>query len=443
MIRSALRHLPGQAPVSTGLRTAGAASRVATTGDARPLSPGLRWISERISLDLPRQWMQLDIGPRAHEGLKKMGGRPLDDWYKNADTHARATRHMNLRLAPLTREGVKQAGLHPQELLALVLMSQQGLKAVGRTDQDAGTLSMATRLLSFLTVPAHLKRHMASVCQAIVNETAGPLQLFDASRDWVERRPEEREHLVRACFARCKALVPPASEPAGCLDDVLLDFTPSSGAGIQSMFNARLSVINGRNGRGETLARLSLSSELIGMDAAAYAHAYPLAQGDAGAALVPMLLAHELWHGVQHHLLDGLHLGLGARHKSEETLCMALSIGTQEEIRGADLATSTPSGERLLVGLPHEQQAWTMTYLMARALVQHPNVPPPVKVAARAYAEGTADTFSRVIGHRGPLRPAGTEGMFWEGRRLRLRPEPSADAATRVADVDQFMAARS
>ncbi len=447
MIRSALQRL-SSTPLATGAKqAAGSATSLLASRPAASPSVSWRQISEQTSLTLPPAWMKADIGRLAHGALKKLGGPPLDDWYKTADTHAKATRQLNQRLAQITPEAIRKAGLHPQELLSLVLMCQQGLGAVGKIDpcgqsgHDEGTVSLAARLLSFLPVPTHLQRHMAAFCQELVHEAAGPLALFDASRDWIERPPEEREALMRACFQHAKALVPPAGTPTSSLQDIQLDLVHEIAGRKVDMFDGRMSTKTTYDGQMEVSGVLSLSQSLITMDPARYAQSYPLAHatGDAGAAIVPILMGHELWHGFQHYLLDGLPKGPAAGSATQETLTMALSIGTQEQIRKDDLGVITDKKERLLIHLPHEKQAWAVTFLMARAMVRDPQVPQRVKAGALAYAANSFEVFRPLFGGGAPPRPAGPDGQFWKNKALQLDSEPLPPAGNQRAAVEAFM----
>lgn len=425
MIRQTLAQLPhlSRAPALLSPLTTATQTGAAVLREARQRPPGLRWLSDQPSLELPLSWREAPTPAAGLMGLRKLCEPPQTAQPADQRTLAFTTARLNRTLAGAPEAPLRHFGLTPGQALGVAQTVLQAHHALQEPPEAAATLSLMYQLLSGIPVPTHLMGRFADFASQLVQQAVGTLQVFDASRDWFQRPAQERGGIVRDVFASARQLMPLTGVAVDSLQDVRLQLQTADMSLGSSVFSGSFCIQHSSINSRETCGIISLDQGLVDLDADAFARDYPMvaSDGDLGGAMVLSLIAHELWHGAQHLLLDRLPLGPkdeGAA--SGDALCLALSIGTQSEIQRQHLPVHD-GPHKLLVHLPHEQQAWAKTFLIMRALLKDPQVPARVKAGVKSYMERHADSFAPLFPGRKVLRPRSADGVLWQDGQLCVR----------------------
>lgn len=424
MIRQTLAHLPHlprgpalPAPLASASQTGAGVLR-----DALHRPQGLRWLSDQPSLELPLSWLESSTPAAGLMGLRKLGEPPQAAQPVDKTTLAFTTARLNRTLAGAPQAPLRHFGLTPGQALGVAQTVLQAHHALHKPPEEAATLSLMYQLLSGIPVPPRLLGQFTEFASQLVQQAVGPLRVFDASRDWFQRPAPDRAAIVREVFSSARQLMPLTGVAVASLQDVHLHLEPTASSLGSSVFAGSFCTQNSSINSRETCGIITLDRGLVDLDADTYARDYPQAasEGDLGGAMVLSLIAHELWHGAQHLLLDRLPLGPKDEAGSSDALCLALSIGTQSEIQRLHLPVQE-GPHKLLVHLPHEQQAWAKTFLIMRALLKDPQVPDRVKTGVKAYMARNADSFAPLFPGGRVLRPQSADGVLWQDGQLCVR----------------------
>lgn len=424
MIRHTLAHLPHlshaagvQSPLLGATQHGAGVMR-----EALHRTPGLRWLSDQPSLELPLTWLEGPTPAAGLIGLRKLGEPPQAAQPADPKTLAFTTARLNRTLAGATQAPLRHFELTPAQALGVAQTVLQAHHALQELPEEDTTLSLMYQLLSGIPVPTRLLGKFTEFASQLVQQAVGPLRVFDASRDWFQRPAQDRGDIVRAVFTSARQLMPLTGVAVASLENMQLQLLPTSPSLGSSVFAGSFCVQHSSINSSETSGVITLDRGLVDLDAQTFARDYPQASldGDLGGAMLISLVAHELWHGAQHLLLDRLHLGPKSEAASSDALCLALSIGTQATIQRKQLPVHD-GAHKLLVHLPHEQQAWAKTFLIMRALLKDPQVPDRVKTAVTAYMARNADSFAPLFPGGQVLRPQSADGVLWQNGHLCLR----------------------
>lgn len=435
MIRQTLAQLPhlSRAPALLPPLSAATQTGAGVLREAQHRPPGLRWLSDQPSLELPWSWLEGPPPAAGLMGLRKLGEPPQAAQPADRTTLAFTTARLNRTLAGAPQAPWRHFGLTPGQALGVAQTVLQAHHSLQEPVDEVTSLSLMYQLLGGIPVSPRLLGRFTEFASQLVQKAVGPLGVFDASRDWFQRPAQDRGDIVREVFTCARQLMPLTGVAVDSLRDVHLQLLPAASSQGSSVFAgsfcAQKSSINAR----ETCGIITLDRGLVDLDADTFARDYPKAarDGDLGGAMVLSLIAHELWHGAQHLLLDRLPLGPKDEAASGDALCLALSIGTQSEIQRQHLPVHD-GPHKLLVHLPHEQQAWAKTFLIMRALLKDPQVPDRVKAGVKAYMVHHADSFAPLFPGGQVLRPQSADGVLWHDRQLcvRMPSEKKSGTAT-------------
>ncbi len=438
MIRQTLAHLPSlsRAPALLSPLAAATQTGAGVLREAQHRPTGLRWLSDQPSLELPLSWLEGPTPAAGLMGLRKLGEPPQAAQPADKTTLAFTTARLNRTLAGAPQAPWRHFGLTSGQALGVAQTVLQAHHALQEPPEEVTTLSLMYQLLSGIPVPPQLLGRFSEFASQLVQQAVGPLRVFDASHDWFQRSAQDRADIVRGVFSSARLLMPLTGVSVASLQDVHLQLKPAASSGESSVFAGSFCTQNSSINSRETCGIVTLDRGLVDLDADTFARDYPTAacEGDLGGAMVLSLIAHELWHGAQHLLLDQLPLGPKAGAASSDALCLALSIGTQSEIQRQHLPVHD-GPHKLLVHLPHEQQAWAKTFLIMRALLKDPQVPDRVKAGVKAYMMRQADSFAPLFPGGQLLRPRSADGVLWQDGQLcvRMPSEKKSGAATPAA----------
>lgn len=430
MIRQTLAHVPHLPQLQLAPRAAALPSPLAAATqagadilrDVRHGPTGLRWLSDQPRLELPLRWLEGPPPAAGLVGLRKLGAPPQAAQPGDKQALSFTTARLNRTLAGAPQAPLRHFGLTPAQALGVAQTVLQAHHALQEPTDEPHTLSLMYQLLSGIPVPPRLLGRFTEFASALVQQAAGTLGVFDASRDWFQRASQERMDIVRAIFTSARQLMPVTGVAVDSLHEVQLQLQPTPPHLGSSVFAGSFCIMHSSINSRESAGIITLDQGLVDLDAEAFARDYPKAasEGDLGGAMVLSLIAHELWHGAQHLLLDRLPHGPKDETASSDALCLALSIGTQSEIQGKPLPVHD-GPHKLLVHLPHEQQAWAKTFFIMRAMLKDPQVPDRVKAGVKAYMARNADSFAPLFPGGQVLRPRAADGVLWQDGQLCLR----------------------
>lgn len=389
----------------------------------------------------------LSLAPTTAPGLsalKKVTGESDDVLRASAkglfDTVSKINTAAFKSKLPLAR----QYGLTEPETIGLALAVLQAGSKLGLTIDlnSRPVVSLVYNLLSNIPVDPHLLTRFDEYAQELVSEVIPDGNILADKKSWQSRLPEERLETVHHAFKKSLCLAQKQALTGAPTHTVSLNWDPNLGR-----FGAAFMVLDKSDelDDGSSPGQVLLPRQLLHADADSYGargkRATELRNLDP--ALIYPLISHELFHFSQHADLDDKSgKNLASIPRWTRAVKIAMSLGAQNAMGNMSYPTACDQG-RLPVHLPHEREAWALTFIIIRAMFNSPDIPAKYKKPLVNFIINNFDVFATATGIANAPKPTQSNGRLWfHGTDLHIRAS-QFDARQKEMAVDDFLSNRT
>lgn len=388
------------------------AAALAQVQSVAPQARALHTPSDTSALRLPT----LQQLPTTRPALLAMERLGIDRQALRQDAAGFQSQVARLNALAVASPGGLSRHLDPAQDQALAL-SVALLKAGEQAGDELRSPELASlmfHLLSQVPVAPPVLARQQAFADRLVDETLAPSPLLSRGIDWFDRPSHQRETDLRELFRGMLGL----AQSCGLVEGGSIQLALNHDLDLLSASFGRLPASPGRPH--DAVGLLSVPAVLTTLDGTQLETAHrgiPLCRPMA-LSLLWTNLAHELSHASQHEAIDRV---LQAPHSNaglwRRAVLHQVSLGVQGLVfdHGWRHYTPTPT-VNLLRFLPHEREAWAMTWQAAQALRAHPKVPAASQQALDHMLQVNADAMAHMSGlPRGP-RVTSADGRVWNER---------------------------
>lgn len=301
-------------------------------------------------------------------------------------------------------------------------------------------VSLAYNLLASFPVEAGVLARFDQYARKLANDIIPYTDLLSESIHWPDLAPDLRLEVMRDVYGKMYPLAQDNNLAPGCQDTLTLEWdgdlynSPIAAGFFLVAIDARgLQVDPGRVRLSRHLIEDDLDS--FGKGCGNQAELAIVAP-----ALSVAVLSHEIFHAWQYSRLETL---ANTPTPDVRDVRNALSIGCQSVIASRNLGTLAPdhhgSESRLLPHLPHEKEAWALTFMVVRSLYQSICVPERYKPGLKNYLLNNFDVFARCVGGAPPPRPSLPSGELWERSGELCVETQDFNSAWKEAEITEFL----